>query len=425
MKSLKSVSVIIIAFIFLVSCRSLNQNNNSDEQIVSNLFKNSYNVFEQQRNSIGVYRDSILLGASDTNYHPSSVAATGIGLMTLTIADQMNWENNALEKAKQTIQTMTGAKDSFNVKRNANGYYYHFINMDTGAQEWNSEFSTIDTAIFMSGAIFAKNYFKDAELSQMVDDLYRSIDFEASIANAKTGAIYLTMNEDGRGEGLTLPYNEYIIVAWLAYNQNIDNQDSKAVQFWNKYYKDSTLLLKKDYEGISLLTDNKDHYLSSFTLLFPYYMVNMFSKSNEYNAYLHNAYEADKLFFKQSGLAKNYEWGSGAGASISGSGYHADSINDNVDMIVSPHIIAGFIPINEDGVSDLIELYKNDKGLYQLPNTNKEILWRYSLTLDDWSANSIQAIDYSTFIFGLATLGEGLGLSFFQDNNDMSNMKYQ
>ena len=41
-----------------------------------------------------------------------------------------------------------------------------------------------------------------------------------TIADPKTGAIYMTYNEDGTGipSSILVPFNEYMIVAWLAKN---------------------------------------------------------------------------------------------------------------------------------------------------------------------------------------------------------------
>ena len=395
------------------------QDNAAEADTLDTLFSNSYQVFKDLRNEKGIYRDSILLTDSPP-YHPSSIAASGIGLMSEAIAHKKGWEPQALSNVKTTIRTMTGLTPGFHAERTTNGYFRHFINLEDGHREWNSEFSTIDTAIFVTGALFAANYFNDPELNTMVAKLYHSIDFGAAIADPNTGGIYMIMNANGTGDSkaVTLPYNEYIIVAWLAYNQNIDKPEGKAAQLWKNKYATPANLLTKDYQGLKLLTDGTDHYMSSFTLLFPYYMVNMFSKSDEYKSYMINACKADKLWAADEGLA-SYEWGNGAGTAPAPVGYHADSINNNEFKIVSPQIISGFLPINPSGTEDLLNLYRQNKGVYSLQSdTSKKILWRYSLTQPDWQADSVQGIDYSTFLFGLASRDTALGTAFFPKNND-------
>ena len=41
-----------------------------------------------------------------------------------------------------------------------------------------------------------------------------------TIADPKTGGIYMTFNDDGTGinSSILVPFNEYMIVAWLAKN---------------------------------------------------------------------------------------------------------------------------------------------------------------------------------------------------------------
>lgn len=58
-----------------------------------------------------------------------------------------------------------------------NGFFYHFVNMETGKREWNCEVSIIDTGIFICGAIAAGEYF-GGEVKQKADLLYRNINWK-------------------------------------------------------------------------------------------------------------------------------------------------------------------------------------------------------------------------------------------------------
>ena len=62
------------------------------------------------------------------------------------------------------------------------GFYYHFLDLRTGARVWRSELSTIDTALLIAGALAASMYFDastpdEIELRELVDVLYRRIDW--------------------------------------------------------------------------------------------------------------------------------------------------------------------------------------------------------------------------------------------------------
>jgi hypothetical protein len=400
--------VLLLPFTFVVNAQP--------EPQLDLLFRNSYTVFELQRLPNGMYRDSKL--ANGTDYHPISIANTGMGLIALCIADSMGWINNAEQLVVETLQSLTGHTPGFTPDRTTNGYYRHFMDISTGDQAWNSEYSTIDTDILVCGALFSMKYFKNSTITEYAMELWNSINFEAAIENASTGHIFLTMNQDGSGipNALTSKYNEYMIVAWLAKNQSMD-LNSLGNTFWNNHYETTSGLPTVNYNGHDVLSDNGFSFLSSFTHQFNYYLCHHFTTSTEYLTFFENAQKADASWWTSTG-SNSFEWGLGAGSAVS-SAYHADAINNNVDTIVSPHIIAGFIPVNPNGKTDLLNLWNNNLGKYQLPTGNADtILWRYSKTNPTWTPNEFIGVDHATMLFGLATLPEYLGDNFFSTNND-------
>ena len=71
------------------------------------------------------------------------------------------------------------------------GFYYHFLDIQTGARVWQSELSMVDTALFTAGALTAKIYFDgqtsdEVELRDLADFLYRRIDWRWSQDEADT-----------------------------------------------------------------------------------------------------------------------------------------------------------------------------------------------------------------------------------------------
>ena len=64
-------------------------------------------------------------------------------------------------------------------------------------------------------------------------------------------------------------------------------------------------------------------------------------------------------------------------------------------------------------------MWQSKKGRYVYPQfSNDTILWRYSLLSPGWKAPEVQGIDYSTMLFGLASLPQFLGKEFFVRNNN-------
>ena len=389
--------------------------------ISSNLFRDSFEFFQILRNENGVYRDAARVDGQ--HIAPASVATNGIGLISLAIADNMGWIDNAADLAEATLLSMTGqnpAFPEFQPDVNAAGLFRHFIDMDTGERAWESEYSSIDTAILVSGALFVKNYFEgNSRIGELADLLWSSIDWSVTIADPKTGAIFLEFNEDGTGvsESITLPFNEYLIVAWLACVA--EEKAGPASQLWNLFYKDPQNLPRSTYDGIEVLTDNPGSFLSDFTIQFAYYLNNYVTTSPSYLQWLDNAMRADMTWWQNETTAAIYEWGLGAGSSPASGGYHADAVNNNPGSVVSPHIIAGYLPIYPEGKDDLDSLFfSQGRGIYGITDTDLKVLWRYSLDDPDWRAQEVQGIDYSTMLFGLASLPENLGKDFFTIYNN-------
>jgi hypothetical protein len=397
------------------------------------LFENSYHVWELMRNSAGLYRDSKKFDGNDD--HPCSIANVGVGLIALCIADAMVWEADAAGKAITTLQTV------LSLERNVQGFFHHWYLMDSPHQPaWDESYSTIDTDIMIIGALFCKNYFSaNSTIAELVDKIFNSIDFTAVIADLNSGEIYLELNSDYNKDGnitsggYTRVYNEYMISAWLAIHDN-NNNTQDAQTFWDMWYNNpvTSSLPISDYWGIKVLSDDwyqpplpneKVDWLSSFTHQFIYYYCDYFNTT--YMADYKRAQKADSLYwFNVNNMpeytVENYEWGCGAG--VDPVGYHPDAIENNQYQIVSPHIIAGFIPIDNESIFDLDSLYCNNKGIRSFveDNYSRKIIWRYSLADPSWLSPSVQGVDFATMLYGLASLDEFLGPDFFDTYNNIT-----
>ncbi|MBX3021757.1 MAG: hypothetical protein KF799_08790 [Bdellovibrionales bacterium] len=104
----------------------------------------------------------------------ASIAATGFGMAVLANAAKRGMVDP--KKAEDlVVRALRFSRD--HVGRH-NGWFYHFIDWETGARMWRSEFSTIDTALFMGGALYAAEIFKhNSEIHQITYQLYRDLDF--------------------------------------------------------------------------------------------------------------------------------------------------------------------------------------------------------------------------------------------------------
>ena len=380
----------------------------------SQLLASAVSLYRASRGDRGLYRDRVRFDGAHEG--PASVATTGIGLMSLCIGDRVGMAEDAAAEAEVTVRTLLEIGHA----RNASGFYYHFVDMETGDRAGNSEYSSIDTAILVSGALFAASCLPgDQELDSLVVALWSSIDWSQAIADPETGAIYLEMLEDGSGRpgSVTLPFNEYMLVAWLATLADGAGR-GPATALWERFYASADSLPTSTYAGQSVLTDRPGAFLSSFVVQSPFYLCHAFTSSTRYRAYLQNAQRADRAWWRQYAMASEHEWGLGAGSARSG-GYHADAILDNPDHIVSPHVVAGFLPVDSSGLSNLrAHLARKSRAVRTMVGVSGNLLWRYSVSDSSWMPEEIQGIDYSFMLLGLAA--RVLGTSFVEEHNDFA-----
>jgi hypothetical protein len=115
---------------------------------------------------------------------PSSIAAVGMGLSVYIVAVEGNIlsRTEAVERTLSLLRFLDFSHQG--PERDATGYkgfYYHFLDMDTGRRAIACELSTVDTAILMAGILTAANYFtgknpKETELRKLAEILYRRVD---------------------------------------------------------------------------------------------------------------------------------------------------------------------------------------------------------------------------------------------------------
>ncbi|MEP7098431.1 MAG: glucoamylase family protein, partial [Dokdonella sp.] len=154
-----------------------------DAALLETLQRAAFDYFVQQANPAnGLIADTSRPGS------PVSIAVVGFGLSVFPIAVERGWMTR-VEAVQRSLLALrffrdsdqSGTADATGYK----GFYYHFLDMQSGKRVWRSELSMIDTALLIAGALTAAMYFDgdDAEeiaLRETVDLLYRRIDWRWS-----------------------------------------------------------------------------------------------------------------------------------------------------------------------------------------------------------------------------------------------------
>lgn len=116
----------------------------------------------------------------------SSVAAVGFGLTSYPVGVERGWitRDQARERTLTTLRFFWRAPqgDAAAGTTGHRGFFYHFLDMETGRRFERVELSTIDTGLLMLGVLFAAEYFDrgdagEREIRALADSLYRRVDW--------------------------------------------------------------------------------------------------------------------------------------------------------------------------------------------------------------------------------------------------------
>jgi len=124
-------------------------------------------------------------GGPSANGSPCSVAAVGFGLTALCIGDERGWVDHQ-EAYDRSLRVLRFLRDH---TVQVHGFFYHFVNMQTGARVWNCEVSDIDTALLMGGVLTVRQHFPGTALAKLADEMYENVDWPWMVS--QDGTMYM------------------------------------------------------------------------------------------------------------------------------------------------------------------------------------------------------------------------------------------
>jgi len=165
----------------------------------------------------------------DQHTSPASVAATGFALAAYPIAASRGWitHEEALAYVSKTLRALSEAPQGpERVGMSGNwGMFYHFLDPNTATRAvapkfWDSELSTIDTALLMAGVLFAGSYFEgdnthERGIRNMADNLYRRVEWDRFV-NDEQLILHAWTPERGMWEPVYRGYSEALLLYILA-----------------------------------------------------------------------------------------------------------------------------------------------------------------------------------------------------------------
>ena len=152
--------------------------NAPDRALIDDLRRRAFRYFVEQADpTTGLVRDRARTSGvveSERDRDVASIAATGFGLTALCIGAGEQWISR--EEARARI--LTTLRFFADRAPREHGWFYHFMAAASGTRRWNSEVSSIDSALLLAGVLTARQCFSsDREITALADQIYGRVDF--------------------------------------------------------------------------------------------------------------------------------------------------------------------------------------------------------------------------------------------------------
>ena len=143
---------------------------NEETILLDSIQHKTFLFFMNERNP-----ENGLVKDRSASWAPASIAAIGFALPSYAVGVERGWINREAA-ADITLRIlrffMNSVQSSDTNVTGYQGFYYHFLRLNSGTREWNCELSTVDTGLLMMGIIFARNYYnQNNELENEICDI--------------------------------------------------------------------------------------------------------------------------------------------------------------------------------------------------------------------------------------------------------------
>jgi hypothetical protein len=116
----------------------------------------------------------------------ASIAGVGFALTSYPVAVEREFlsRNQAVEKTLATLEFFVKSRQTEDPIQTTGhrGFYYHFLDPQSGLRFRNVELSTIDTALMMAGVLFCREYYNmdnklEKRIRELSEFLYRRVEW--------------------------------------------------------------------------------------------------------------------------------------------------------------------------------------------------------------------------------------------------------
>jgi hypothetical protein len=144
-----------------------------DDKFLDDLERSSFLFFWEQANpQTGLIKDRCNVHINDTGI-VASIASTGFGLSAICIAEKRGYISHQ-DARLRVIVTLVFLWRKLPTHR---GFFYHFANINTGERIWDSEVSSVDTALLLCGILTCRQHFQDRDIVDLAQAIFDRVDW--------------------------------------------------------------------------------------------------------------------------------------------------------------------------------------------------------------------------------------------------------
>ena len=297
----------------------------------------------------------------------ASIAATGYGLLAwmLAVEHKMLSPQKAKGWALQTLNTVAN-----NITQEQSGWMYHFLKADSGQPYPDSEISSVDTVLFLLGALIAGEYF-GGKVKKQAKHLFDQVNFPMMLYNDNQAP-----NKEMFSHGFSLKngHRNFIQCNWDSYSEGIiipllalgATRHSIPDKIWHAGWD---RIKNWQYKGLKTFAP-----LPLFTYFYPLGFFNLKDRKDKQGENFWQ--EAQKAVIMQLAYCKDHDYPKGSfglTACDGPYGYTAYAPTTNYqDKIIAPNTILACLPLNEKKVFQWLYKAKQvslDQYKYGLPGS--------------------------------------------------------
>ena len=144
-----------------------------DDHFLNDLEYSNFRFFwEQSSPATGLTKDRANVRDGDKNVL-ASIAATGFGLTAICIAEKRGF----ISRAEARDRVFVTLRSVWNWQPNHRGFFFHWLNLDTGERVLDSEVSSVDTAILLCGILTCRAHFADPQITTLATQIFNRVEW--------------------------------------------------------------------------------------------------------------------------------------------------------------------------------------------------------------------------------------------------------